>query len=177
MSNNTEFNRNYNITIPFLGENINIGIFAHTKSPDMKIDVDHDFESKNVHGVKIMRYSNIATSDFCDIFVKLNNYEHDKLSIVNQFSGIKEKYKHLNELHYIFNEDIKFSKHHFSTEHATFDQFMIFCFGFNVLPEEYIFMIAERQCILTNIKKKIVRTTAIQIANSKSIDYLKTYNR
>lgn len=172
---NEDFNRNYNMSIPFLDTQINIGIFCNTKTPDIMFTTDHNISetTQQLHGLKITSFTNIATSEFCDTFIKLNNYEQEKLSIVNQFSGIKDEYRYLNELHYIFNEDIKFCKHQFSPNHSTFDQFMVFGFGFNSMEGEYIYMIAERQCISTNIKKKIVRTIGLQIATSKSIEYLR----
>jgi hypothetical protein len=41
---------------------------------------------------------------------------------------------------------------------------------------EYVFLIAERQNIISKLQKKVVRSSAIQIATSSSIDLIDEFN-
>jgi hypothetical protein len=102
----------------------------------------------------------------------LHNYKGPKLDIVNQFETIKPEY--VSNINFLFNESINLSK--IDIDGKTFyDTLLIYGLTLEAYSNEFIFIIAEKQNIVQCLNKKIVRTTAIQIATSNSIGLLNEF--
>jgi hypothetical protein len=167
------FNRNYVIRIPFLDGFYDIGLFYNNKSSFLLFSVDSDFtQSKNKelkHNIKVNMFKNIESSKFCETFLNLHNYKSATLDIVNQFKEIKSDYT--LDVNFLFNETLTMSK--IITDTSTFyDSLNLYCFSLSAYMNEFFFLIAERQNIISKLQKKIVRSSAIQISTSSSIDLI-----
>jgi len=168
-------NRNYAIRIPFLNGNYDINIFFNKKSSFLLFDVNPDFRDDiNInYGVKINMFKNLQSSKFCETFLNLHNYHGKKLDIINQFESVKDE--HLNDVHFILNESINLSKFEFDNK-TFYDSLQIYGMTLTIYNSEFIFIIAERQNIIPKLNKKVVRTTAIQIATNNSINILNEFH-
>jgi len=164
------FDRNYIIRIPFLNGYYNIGIFFYRNSNFLLFRADSDFPiTTNTHGIKINMFKNLETSKFCDVFLKLHNYRGDNLDIINQFDSIKEEYQ-VDVINKI-NESIILSKIKYNDK-IFYSNVLIYGLTITAYEKEFLFLIAERQHIIAKLKKKIVRTTAIQLSTSQSLKIL-----
>lgn len=168
-------NRSYNIRIPFLNGFYNINIFFNKKSTFLLFAVDPDFKNVNdnmISGTKINMFKNLQSSRFCETFLTTHNYKGAKLDIVNQFESIKEEYN--SHINFLFNESINLSK--IDIDGKTFcDTLLIYGLTLEAYMNEFVFIIAEKQNVIQKLNKKIVRTTAIQIATSNSIGLLNEF--
>ena len=167
------FNRNYVLRVPFLDGFYDIGLFYNTKSSFLLFSVDSDFsQSKNKEiksNVKINMYKNIESSKFCETFLNLHNYKSQSLDILNQFKEIKNDYT--LDVNFLFNESLIISK--IVSGNSTFyDSLNLYYFTMSAYMNEFLFLIAERQNIISKLQKKVVRSSAIQIATSSSIDLI-----
>jgi hypothetical protein len=167
------FNRNYQLRLPFGDGFYNIGLFYNTKSPFLLFSVDSDISSSNLkHSSKINMFKNIESSRFVETFLNLHNYKSHNLDIINQFKEIKPDYS--NDINFILNENLILSK--IQIEDNTFlDQLILYGLTLSSYNTEIIFLIAERQNIVSKLRKKIVRTSAIQIATSGAIGMIDEY--
>lgn len=166
------FDRNYNIRLPFLDGNYNIGTYLNKKSSFLLFSVDPDHIS-NHKSVKINMFKNLRTSKFCETFIKLHDYKKSNLDIINQYDRVKEEY--MNDINLFINETINLSKYDVHGKEL-YDTISLYGFTLNSYNNEYIFLIAERQNIITKLSKKIVRTTGVQIATSESLNLLDDYH-
>ena len=171
------FNRNYKIRLPFLDGFYDIGLFYNTKSSFLLFSVDSDFtQSKNKElskSIKINMFKNIESSLFCETFLNLHSYRSQSLDIVNQFKDIKSDYT--LDVNFLFNETISMTKVIY--ENSTFyDTLNLYCFTLSTYTLEYLFLIAERQNIISKLQKKVVRSSAIQIATTSSIDLINDFH-
>jgi len=168
-------NRDYEIRLPFLNGNYNINIFFNKKSSFLLFSIEPDFRDDiNInYGTKINMFKNLQSSKFCETFLNLHNYRGKKLDIINQFESIKDE--HLSDVHFIFNESINLSKYEFDSK-ILYDSLQIYGLTLVTHPNEFIFIIAERQNIIQKLNKKIVRTTAIQIGTNNSINILNEFH-
>lgn len=171
------FNRNYKIRLPFLDGFYDIGLFYNNKSSFLLFSVDSDFtqtKSKDLkHSIKIAMFKNIESSKFCETFLNLHNYRSSSLDIINQFKEIKPEY--INDVNFLFNESVTMSK--IVVDNSTFyDSLNLYCFTLSAFMNEFIFLIAERQNIISKLQKKIVRSSAIQISTSSSIDLIEEFS-
>jgi len=167
-------NRSYNLRIPFLNGYYDVNIFFNKKSTFLLFGISPDFKDDNrtQYGVKINMFKNIQSSKFSETFLTTHNYKGSKLDIVNQFESIKPEYE--SHINFLFNESINLSK--VDIEGKTFyDTLLIYGLTLEAYLNEFIFIIAEKQNIIQRLNKKIVRTTAIQIANSNSIGLLNDF--
>jgi len=165
--------RSYNLRLPFLNGFYKIGIFFHKNSNFLLFRADPDFPtSDNTHGIKINMFKNLETSKFCETCLELHNYRSDNLDISNQFDRIKDDY--YSEVVFVLNEAITVSKYVVETKEY-FSQVMFYGLTLSAYENEYLFLIAERQHILSKLKKKVVRTTAIQLATSRSLKIIDDY--
>ncbi len=57
-----------------------------------------------------------------------------------------------------------------------YDTLNLYGFTMNAYNNEFVFIIAERQNILKKLGKKLVRTTAVQIATSSALSLLNEFN-
>lgn len=167
------FNRNYQLRIPFGDGFYHIGLFYNTKSPFLLFSVDSDISSSEFkHSVKINMFKNIESSRFAETFMNLHNYKSYNLDIINQFKEIKPDYS--DDVNFILNENLIISK--VQVEDAVFlDQLILYGLTLTSYNTEMIFLIAERQNIVAKLRKKIVRTSAIQIATSGAINMVDEY--
>lgn len=168
-------NRNYAIRLPFLSGSYDINIFFNKKSSFLLFSIEPDFrDDVNInYGTKVSMFKNLQSSKFCETFLNLHNYRGKKLDIINQFESIKNE--HQGDIHFIFNESINLSKYEFDNK-TFYDSLQIYGLTLVTHPNEFIFIIAERQNIIQKLNKKIVRTTAIQIGTNNSISMLNEFH-
>lgn len=171
------FNRQYNIRLPFLDGFYNVELFYNNKSSFLLFGVESDFTQSKTkelkHSIKINMFKNIESSKFCETFLNLHNYRNQSLDIINQFKEIKPDYT--LDVNFLFNETLIMSK--VNVENSIFyDNLNLYCFTLSSHSSEFIFLIAERQNIITKLHKKIVRSSAIQIATSNSLDLIDEYS-
>ncbi len=167
------FDRCYWLRLPFLTTNYNIGIFFNKRSTFLLFRVDPDTQEGNaVAGVKINMFKNLGTSRFCGTFLELHNYRKDTLDIQNQFNGIKDTY--YDEIIFTLNETMNLYKVEYNDK-TFYDNLVIYGLTMTLYNSEFVFLIAERQHIDKRLQKKIVRTTGVQIATSKSLEVLNEY--
>lgn len=169
-------NRNYNIRLPLLDGYYNIGIFYNTKSPFLLFSIDPDFSQSREtrHSAKITMFKNIESSVFCETFLNLHNYRSQSLDIVNQFKEVKGEYT--DDVVFILNEDIILAK--VQTQDSTYyDQLTIYGFTLSFFQNDFAFILTERQNIISKLKKKVVRTSAIQIATTPALEIIDSYRK
>lgn len=168
------FNRNYNLRLPFQNGFYNIQLFFNNKSSFLLFGVDSDFaQSKELkHSNKINMFKNIESSKFCETFLDLHNYRSKNLDIINQFKEIKPNYT--TDINFLFNETIILSKINIG-DNTFFDNLILYCFTITSLSNEFLFLIAERQNIISKLSKKVVRSSAIQIATKPALDLIDDY--
>ena len=166
-------NRNYNIRLPFLDGFYNIGLFYNTKSPFLLFSVEPDITfSELKHSVKVNMFKNVESSRFVGTFLNLHNYKSYNLDIINQFKEIKPDYT--NDINFILNENLILSK--VQVEDNTYlDQLVLYGLTLTSYSTEMIFLIAERQNIVAKLRKKVVRTTAIQISTIGAMNMVDEY--
>ena len=171
------FNRNYKIRLPFLDGFYDVGLFYNNKSSFLLFSVDSDFtqsKSKDLkRSIKVAMFKDIESSKFCESFLNLHSYRNQSLDIINQFKEIKPEYT--NDVNFLFNESVTMSK--IVVDNSSFyDSLNLYCFTLSAYMNEYVFLIAERQNIISKLQKKVVRSSAIQIATSSSIDLIDEFN-
>ena len=171
------FNRNYTIRLQFLDGFYNIGLFYNNKSSFLLFSVDPDFtqsKSKDLkHGIKVNMFKNLESSKFCETFLNLHSYRSQSLDIINQFKEIKPDYT--NDINYLFNESLILSKISTESNSVLYDTLNLFCFTLTSYSNEFLFLVAERQNIISKLQKKVVRSSAIQIATSSSLDLIEEF--
>lgn len=167
-------NRSYNFRLPFLNGYYNINIFFNKKSTFLLFGIEPDFKDgdNSQNGIKINMFKNLQSSRFCETFLKLHNYKGSKLDIVNQFESIRPDYE--SHINFLFNESINLSKVEIEGK-IFYDTLLVYGLTLEAYLNEYIFVIAEKQNIIQRLNKKIVRTTAIQIATTNSIGLLNDF--
>ena len=166
-------NRNYNIRLPFLDGFYNIGLFYNTKSPFLLFSVEPDISfSELKHSVKVNMFKNVESSKFVETFLNLHNYKSYNLDIINQFKEIKPDYT--NDVNFILNENLILSKVQVE-DNVFLDQLILYGLTLTTYSSEMIFLIAERQNIVAKLRKKVVRTSAIQISTIGSMNMVDEY--
>ena len=169
-----QFNRNYNIRIPFLDGFYNIGIFFDKRSTFLLFSVSPDFSTGEFKQNVINMYKNLEASKFCETFLDLHNYRKYTLDISNQFEKIKPEYS--GDLSFVFNETLTLAKIDLE-EKAVYDLLNIYAFTINSYLNEFIFILTERQNIVKRLGKKIVRTSGLQIATAPALETLDEYHK
>ena len=169
------FDRNYNLRLSFLDGYYNVGIFFNKRSTFLLFKIEPDFSKVTIqkHCVKINMFKNLESSKFCETFINLHNYKKNTLDIINQFENIKPEYYH--EISFIFNETLTLSKTKIDDK-ILYDTLTIYGFTLNSFMNEFIFILAERQNIDNRLRKKMVRTSGIQISTSSAIDLLNEFH-
>lgn len=169
-----QFNRNYNIRIPFLDGFYNIGLFFDKRSTFLLFSVEPDFSSSTFEkNIKVNMFKNLESSVFCETFLDLHNYRKNTLDISNQFEKVKAEYS--GDLSFVFNETITLAKVDLYDK-AIYDLLNIYGFTINSYLNEFIFILTERHNIVKRLGKKIVRTSGLQIATSPAIETLNGYH-
>ena len=167
-----QFDRNYNMRMPFLRGFYDIGIFYNKKSTFLLFSVEQGLRGFG-EGAKINMFKNLESSKFCETFIELHNYRKSTLDILNQFKCIRPEYYH--EISFLINESIVLSKVEIDGREL-FDCLNIYGFTLNTYMNEFIFILTERHNIVKKFRKKIVRTSGLQIATSQAIDLLNDYH-
>ncbi|MGD2072541.1 MAG: hypothetical protein PVG65_03535 [Candidatus Thorarchaeota archaeon] len=170
-----QFNRNYNIRFKFLDGFYNIGIFFDKRSTFLLFSVEPDFsKSKDIiYSNKINMFKNLESSKFCETFLELHNFRKNNLDISNQFHEVKPEYS--GEISFLLNETLTLAKVKLD-DRELYDVMSLYGFTINAHIDEFIFLVAERQHIATKLKKKIVRTTGIQISTAPALETLDEYH-
>lgn len=160
--------RLYSVRIPFLDGYYNIGIFFNKQSTFLLFKVDPDFSKrKNLERtIKISMFKNLESSRFVETFLELHCYRNNNLDIMNQFQEIKSEYFH--DVNIISNETINLAKIEVN-DRILYDTLTLYSISLTTYSNEFLFLIAERQNIIKKLNKKVVRTTALQIATTPSI--------
>lgn len=162
------FDRSYNLRLPFLMGFYNIGIYFSKKSPFLLFSLDSDFPKDNVYpNIKVNMFKNLKSSRFCETFLELHDYRKQTLDIQNQFERVKDEY--YSEIVFLLNETMILSKYKVEDRGELFDTLSVYGFTMSSYYNEFIFLLAERQNIILRLDKKIVRTSAIQISTSASL--------
>jgi hypothetical protein len=169
------FDRNYNFRLPFNRGYYDIGVFYNKKSTFLLFSVEPAVGFSGGDGVKVNMFKNLESSKFCETFINLHNYRKNTLDIMNQFKEIKSHYYH--EVSFLMNETINLGKVEINDEKTLFDCLNIYGFTLNSYLNEFIFIITERQNIVKNLGRKIVRTSGLQIATGSAIQLLNEYHR
>lgn len=168
------FDRNYNLRLSFMEGYYNIGVFINKKSTFLLFDVEADFPNMlNKNNVKINMFKNLESSKFCETFLDLHSYRNKTLDIVNQYKGIKDEYS--GDINFILNETIILSKIDIMDK-TLYDKLFIYGLTMSIYPNEFIYLITERHNVVSKLNKKIVRTSAIQIATTASLESIKEYH-
>lgn len=168
-----QFDRNYNLRIPFLNSFCNVYVFFSKKSPLVLYNVDQDSKTEFNKSFSIRMFKNLTGSVFCETFLDLHDYRKSNLDIVNQFNNVKSEFS--SDIIFVCNESINLAK--INTEDRTlFDTITIYGFTLASYVNEYVFIVSERQHINQNLNKKIVRTTGIELGTSESIEFIKDIN-
>ena len=170
------FNRTYNLRVPFMKGFYNIGIYFDKKSTFLLFSVDPDFSESDEfnRSVKINMFKNLEASKFCETFLDLHNYRKNTLDISNQFEKVKDEYTH--DISFVFNETITLSKVELEENRTVYDSLNIYGFSLNSYGDEFLFLITERHNILKRLKKKVVRTSGLQIATKPALSLLDEYH-
>lgn len=170
------FNRNYSLRIPFMEGFYNIGIYFDKKSTFLLFSVEPDFsEADNYErSMKINMFKNLEASSFCETFLKLHNYRKNTLDISNQFEQIKDEYTH--DISFVFNETLTLAKIDLDENRTVYDSLNIYGFSINSYLDEFLFLITERHNVLKRLKKKVVRTSGLQIATKPALALLDEYH-
>jgi hypothetical protein len=119
-------------------------------------------------------YKNLASSKFCETFIKLHNFKKQTLDIINQFDAIKPEYQ--SDISFLMNETIILSKIEVNDKELL-DLLNIYVFTLNPYQNEFIFLLTERHNILKRLGKKVVRTSGLQIATPSSLQLLDEYHQ
>lgn len=169
-------NREYNLRVPFLDGFYNIGLFFNTKSTFLLFSVDSDFSQSSNKEIKdssrVNMFKNIESSRFAETFLNLHNYRGTSLDILNQFKEIKPDFS--DDVMIVLNETHILNK--ITVESNTyFDQLLLYMFTLSSYPNEFLYLIAERQNVSQKVKKKIVRTTSLQIATTRALSLMEEY--
>jgi hypothetical protein len=117
-------------------------------------------------------FKNIESSRFVETFLNLHNYRSQSLDIVNQFKEIKPDYT--LDINFLFNENIILSKIRVK-DNDIFDSLNLYAFTISGCVNEFVFLVAERQNIISKLEKKVVRSSAIQLATKTSLDMIDEY--
>lgn len=168
-----QFDRNYNLRVPFLNTFCNIYIFFSKKSPLVLYNIDQDNKAELDKSVNVKMFKNLTGSTFCETFLNLHNYRKNNLDIVNQFHDVKSELS--SDISFICNESINLSKI-IIEDRTLFDILTVYGFTLTSYINEYIFVVTERQHINQNLNKKIVRTTGVEISTNESSEYIKDIN-
>jgi len=154
----------------------NIGIYFDKKSTFLLFSVDPDFSESDEfkRSVKINMFKNLEASKFCETFLDLHNYRKNTLDISNQFEKVKDEYTH--DISFVFNETITLSKVELEENRTVYDSLNIYGFSLNSYGDEFLFLITERHNILKRLKKKVVRTSGLQIATKPALSLLDEYH-
>ena len=160
--------REYSIRVPFLNGYYNIGVYFNKRSTFLlfKVDADPSIKKSFDKSPKVSMFKNLESSRFAETFLNLHNYRNANLDISNQFQNIRPEYFH--DVNVIFNETVNVSKIDIDDK-TLFDTLTLYGLTLSAYSNEFLFIIAERQNISRKLSKKIVRTTALQIATTPSI--------
>ena len=167
-----QFDRNYNLRMPFLRGFYDIGIFYNKKSTFLLFSVEQGLRGFG-EGAKINMFKNLESSKFCETFLELHNYRKSTLDILNQFKCIRPEYYH--EVSFLINESIVLSKVEIG-DRELYDCLNIYGFTLNTYMNEFIFLLTERQNIVRKFSRKIVRTSGLQIATSQALNMMNDYH-
>lgn len=166
------FDRSISSRINFLEGHFNVTAFFNKRSTFLLFDVNQQgISSKNI---KIKMYKNLFGSQFCELFLNLYSHRNHTLDIQNQFMGIKQdRQPYIN---FLFNETYVLSKMKIEedSKKEVEDKLNLYGFFLNDYVNEFIFILAERQNIQPKLRKKIVRTTGLQIATSDALHFFES---
>jgi hypothetical protein len=150
----------------------NIGIFFSKRSTFLLFSVESDFRTGTV-GAKVNMFKNLEGSKFCETFIELHNYRKSTLDIQNQFQAIKAEFH--QDISFVSNETITLAKVEVD-DRVIFDSLNIYVLTMNAYVNEFIFLITERHNVVKKLRKKIVRTSGLQIATTPALNLLNDFH-
>jgi hypothetical protein len=167
------FDRNYNIRVPFLNGFYNIGVFFSKKSTFLLFSVEQDFKESTL-APKVNMYKNLEGSKFCETFIELHSYRKNTLDIQNQFKNIRPDF--YSDISFLTNETINLAKIEIDDREPVYDCLNIYMLTLNPYMNEFVFLITERHNIVKKLRKKIVRTSGLQIATTPALKMIDEYH-
>ena len=98
--------------------------------------------------------------------------DNDFIEAIEAIKEIKPDYT--LDINFLFNETLTMSK--IVVDNSTFfDTLNLYCFTMSSYMSEFLFLIAERQNIISKLQKKVVRSSAIQISTTSSLNVIQDF--
>jgi len=159
-----KLNRLYSIHVPFMGRFCDISLIFNKSNSFLAFNLDQCNYIKSRKGeLHSTIYQDLSKSEFAMTFLDIRNYKSKNLDIKMQFHNILSD--HQGHVHYETNETIKLAK--IQTQKGSFDSCLyIYIFRYTDFDDNFLYCLAERQHIDVALDKKIVRTSAIQLASN-----------
>jgi hypothetical protein len=163
-------NRRYSTYLTILKEQFVLDIYFSKNNTFLGFVTDNTIYRLNKENKLVTTiYRDLGESSFATNFLDLKDFKSNTLDIKCQFNNIKNDYK--DKIQYVSNETIKISK--VTTSNGVFDNLLfVYIFTFSNYPEDFLYIVAERQHIDTMLGKKLVRTCALQISTKEKADDL-----
>lgn len=168
-------NRSFSMYVPFNGDNVSFKVFFHKTNTYLGFTTDHSLSNMVRNGEAATHiYRDLNQSSFASTFLDIRNFSSPNLDIRCQFSNVLEQYR--EKIQYLSNETIKLAKYsNPKNPKKTFESLLyIYAFGFSDYPDDFLYILAERQHIDLFLNKKLVRTSALQISTKSFNDDLQT---
>jgi hypothetical protein len=164
----SKLNRSYSMYLPFAGDYCEISIIFNKSNSFIGFNLDHQhYTAARNHKLHSTIYHDLNKSEFAVSFLDIRNYRSRSLDIKQQFHNILPNYK--DSIHYETNETIKLSK--IKTNKGAFESCIyVYIFRYTDFGDDFLYCLAERQHIDSVLDKKIVRTSAIQLATNHIYD-------
>lgn len=159
-----KLNRSYTLYLPFMNTNCEISILFNKANSFVGFNLDQSNYIKSREGqIKSFIFNDLSRSAFATSCLDLRDYRSKNLDIKQQFNNILPAFK--DKIHYETNETCKLSK--IDTSKGKLESCLyIYVFRLTDFGNDFIFCLTERQHIDTQLDRKVVRTSAIQISSN-----------
>lgn len=164
----SKFNRSFGLYLPFRGNFTTVTVYFHKSNTHLGFTSDNLVNRMCRDGeVHTQIFKDLNQSSFSNTFLDIRNVKSGGLDIRNQFCNILNSYK--DRIFYITNETIKLHKiPNPDKPDKPFESVLyLYVFSFSDYSEDFLYVLAERHHIDTCINKKLVRTSAFQIATTE----------
>ncbi len=174
-----KLNRSYSLYLPFNNRNCEVSILFNKNNSYIGFNIDHENHAASKRGdIVCYMFSDITKSSIASTFLDTRNVRNRTLDIKQQFHSIKPEFK--DKIQYECNETIKVSKVRINSTELI-SSLYVYSFRFPDFGNDLVYILAERQHIDVIMKKKIVRTAAVQLTTNEVhedlLDMIQTYNR
>ncbi len=174
-----KLNRSYSLYLPFNGRSCEISILFNKNNSYLGFNIDHENHSAYKRGdITCYLFPDITKSSIASTFLDTRDMKNRTLDIKQQFHDIKREFK--DRIQYECNETIKVSQVRIN-QNNLISGLYIYSFRFPDFGNDFVYVLAERQHIDVIMKKKIVRTAAVQLATNEVhedlLDMIQQYNQ